>query len=524
MKSSPRGPLVPESFWRSLAFFSLYRLLVGVMFLVAVLGYGDTLSIATQNLRLFILADSLYVMTAAGFLFFLWQRRPNFHLQLSLQVAADVLFLTTLMYASGGQKSGIAVLLLVVVAGAGLVGQGRMTLFYAALASLAMLLEESWRALTLDADPGDFFRTGVTSVAFFGTAITAQLLARRVVANEELARRRGEELDRQLQISARIIRDMSDGVLVTDAIGNVRQSNPAADHLLGVSLTGGRLADVSAELMTRYRRWNSIRRENVEVFVSPTGMSLRIRYLPAEDFSGDALLYLDDLNQAQAQAQQLKLAALGRLTANIAHEIRNPLAAISHAAELLGEEESDPLRSRLARIVGDNSSRLNKLVTDVLELGRRDRAEPETLRWRVFASSLVDELCLQEPSSCARIHVEGEDLAFQFDRGHLHRVLWNLVTNALRHATHADHAVRLEAVEFGVDRVALIVQDDGPGIDTALRAQIFEPFFTTRSNGTGLGLYIARELCEANGAVLELLDSEENCSGARFRVLMRGAV
>lgn len=514
-----------ESFWRSLGFFAFYRLVVGAFFLFAVLRYGDTLNIATQNSRLFVLTNSLYLLTAAVALLLVWRRRPNFHLQLSVQVVADVVFLSVLMYASGGQKSGIAMLLLVSVAGAGLVGQGRMTLFYAALASVAMLLEESWRALTLDVDPVDFFRAGVTSVAFFGTAITARLLARRVVANEELAKRRGDELDRQLQISTRIIHDMSAGVLVTDALGNVLQANPAADRLLGVTLTGQRLADVSNELMTRYRRWNSIRRETVETFLAPTGLSLRVRYLPAEDFSGDALVYLEDLDQAQAQAQQIKLAALGRLTANIAHEIRNPLAAISHAAELLGEEETDPLRTRLARIVGDNSSRLNKLVTDVLELGRRDRAEPEVMHWQDFSAALVDELALHDPTAATRIGLRGDDLKFLFDRGHLHRVLWNLVSNALRHATQASGAISIEAQALDDGRVAISIQDDGPGIDAGLRAQVFEPFFTTRSNGTGLGLYIARELCEANGALLELQESSEDSGGrrgARFRVVMKG--
>lgn len=511
----------PNSFWRSLAFFSLYRLAVGIVFMVAVQMYGDALNVATQNPRLFVRVDAAYLIAAAFFLAMLWRRDPGFSLQLSLQVAADVAFLTVLMYASGGQKSGIAVLLLVVVAGAGLVGQGRMTLFYAALASVAILLEESWRALTQDADPAEFFRTGLTCVAFFGTAVTARLLARRVVANEELARRRGAELDRQLRISERIIRDMADGVLVTDAEGRVRQANPAADRLLGVALANGSLADVSDALMAHYRRWDSMRRENSDTFRAPNGRPLHIRYLPAEDHSGNALLYLEDLDQVQAQAQQLKLAALGRLTANIAHEIRNPLAAISHAAELLGEEDTDPLRKRLARIVGDNSSRLNRLVTDVLELGRRDRAEAEVLHWALFAKALTEELYLHDPAAVGRIRVMGEDLAFRFDRGHLHRVLWNLVTNALRHTAAAGGTVSLEAVPAsGGDRVALFIRDDGPGIDAELRAQVFEPFFTTRSGGTGLGLYIARELCEANGAVLDLLD---NSPGAHFRVLMKGA-
>ena len=182
-----------ESFWRPLRYFSIYRLSIATLFLVAALVFGDTVSLGTQDARLFGRVATVYLLLAVGFLVLLLHRPGSFSLQLSVQVAADIVALTLMMFASGGQKSGIAILLLVVVAGAGLVGQGRMTLFYAALASVAMLLEESWRALNLDADPADFVRTGIISIAFFATAIIARLLAQRVVANETLARERGRE-------------------------------------------------------------------------------------------------------------------------------------------------------------------------------------------------------------------------------------------------------------------------------------------------------------------------------------------
>jgi two-component system sensor histidine kinase PilS (NtrC family) len=350
--------------------------------------------------------------------------------------------------------------------------------------------------------------------------MTARLLASRVVANEQLARRRGAELDRQLRINERIIRDMSTGVIVADIDGRVGQVNPAATTLLGVNLAGCSLHELGADFMAQFGGWAATPGTNVAVIRAPSGRALRVRYLPAEDGPGKGLLYLEDLDQVQVQAQQLKLAALGRLTANIAHEIRNPLAAISHAAELLGEEDTDPLRTRLARIVGDNTHRLNKLVTDVLELGRRDRAEPELLHWQAFATALIEELALHDPSVSQRVELEGEDVVILFDRGHLHRVLWNLTTNALRHATAAAGAIRLSAVAVdGGELVAIQVSDDGPGIGGELRNQVFEPFFTTRSTGTGLGLYIARELCEANGAVLELLEAGP---GANFRIMAKG--
>jgi two-component system sensor histidine kinase PilS (NtrC family) len=258
----------------------------------------------------------------------------------------------------------------------------------------------------------------------------------------------------------------------------------------------------------------------VEMLRQESGRLLRVRYLPSAESGGQALIYLEDMERIQSQAQQLKLAALGRLTANMAHEIRNPLAAISHAAELLAEEDTDPLHQRLARIIHDNTRRLNRLVTEVLELGRRDRAQPELLRWQVFLSGFLEELALHDASSARRVQVGGGDVELRFDRGHLYRVLWNLLGNALRHASATEGAVRLEArAAVTANCVELHIIDDGPGVGEAQRNQVFEPFFTTHGAGTGLGLYIARELCEASGARLELLDEKP---GAHFRITAEG--
>jgi two-component system sensor histidine kinase PilS (NtrC family) len=521
--TSPQEPDAIESFWRSLRFFSIYRLSIAILFLAAALMFGDTVSLGTQDARLFDRVAAVYLVLAIAFLVALLRRPRRFNLQLSVQVAVDIAALTLMMFASGGQKSGIAILLLVVVAGAALVGQGRMTLFYAALASVAMLLEESWRALTREADPADFVRTGIISIAFFGTAIIARLLAQRLVANETLARERGRELNDQLRISERIIRDMEDGVLVVDGDGRVRLLNPRTEALLNRQASdGAELAMFSRRLADRYQMWSTQPIEMVEMLRQESGRLLRVRYLPSAESGGHALIYLEDMERVQSQAQQIKLAALGRLTANMAHEIRNPLAAISHAAELLAEEDTDPLRQRLAGIIHDNTRRLNRLVTEVLELGRRDSAQPEILHWEAFLSEFLEELALHDATVVRRVFVGAGDVELYFDRGHLHRVLWNLLANALRHASAVDGAVRLEArAAATANCVELHIIDDGPGVDEVQRNQVFEPFFTTHGAGTGLGLYIARELCEANGAHLELLDEGP---GAHFRITAEGLV
>lgn len=527
-----------EAFWGPLKYFAYYRLIVAGIFLGASVFTQDWLQVGAQDPRLFFWASAAYLIAAIVHLVTLVQWRRAFDLQLTTQVIADIFFLTLLVFASGGGKSGISMLLLVVLAGAGLVGQGRMVVFYAAVATLFLLLEQSYRVLAYHGAVEDFLRTGLTGIGFFGSAITARLLARRVVANEALARKRGIDLADQLRINEQVIRDMQDGVLVIDAAGRVRQSNPQASQLLGLAIpisaagpagavSGLRgepagavspaptLAACSPALAREFlvRRIRGIESETV-LQAPHSARTLRVRFLPPGE-GGNALIYLEDVGRQQQKAQQMKLAALGRLTANMAHEIRNPLAAISHAAELLAEEPPSKGSERLTRIIGDNTQRLNRLVAETMELGRRDRVSPELVDMASFIRQQVEELALQDARSAARIKIElPEKFSLCFDRGHLHRVLANLLSNALRHASAAPGAVRIlgEQGKFA-KRSSLHIIDDGPGIDETARSQVFEPFYTTSVAGTGLGLYIARELCEANGARLSLL---ENAPGAHF--------
>ena len=335
----------PEAFWRSLFYFNWYRLGVATVFLCAVYFYGPALNLGYENPGLFGQVCIGYLALAVAFYVVLREWKHGFSLQLTIQVVTDILVLTLLMYYSGGARSGMTFMLLVVLAGAGLVGQGRLSLFFAALATLAVLIEQSQRVLRLDADPADFVHSGIVSIGFFATAITARLLAQRVVANENLARQRGKELADQLSINERVIHDMQDGVLVVDAAGRVRQFNPQAEALLGVRYAGlvplPTLAGFSSTLADCFVRWNQRGAETLETIQVPgSGRTLQARFLPAGE-GGNALIYLEDMDRVQEQAQQLKLAALGRLTANMAHEIRNPLSAISHAAELLALGEAE---------------------------------------------------------------------------------------------------------------------------------------------------------------------------------------
>lgn len=511
----------PVSVWTSLHYFNIYRLIVASVFLLAVAFYPRTSGLGSQSLSQFVWTGLAYWLLAIFFFGAQKRLRLGFNTLLTLQVTADILAIALLMYASGGEKSGLAVMLLVVLAGAGLVGQGRLTLFFAALATLAVLIEQGVRVIEFGADPADFVQAGILCIGFFATAISARLLARRVIANEQLARQRGIDLANQLSVSERVIRDMQDGVMVVDSSEKVRQWNPQAEMLLGVRApVRPDLASFSVVLAEQYRIFKSDARERVASLRVPgSGVLLRARFVLAGE-SGDILIYIEDMGRIQQQAQQIKLAALGRLTANIAHEIRNPLSAISHAAELLREEKRIEGQARLSRIINDNAQRLERLVRDVLELGRRDRTSQEPVRLAGFLESCLEELTMHERiDPTVFVQAVEADAVLLFDRTHLNQVLWNLLSNALRYCSGGSGAIRIEARNMATSgRTELHIIDDGAGIDEEAQSKIFEPFFTTHGKGTGLGLYIARELCEANDAELEWVD---NAPGAHFRIIGR---
>ena len=504
----PPEERIPESFWVSLRYFNFYRIALAAVFLGTAAFYDDAVNLGTHNIELF-----RYL--AAGYLFcgvllhgVLRDLRDKFDLQLSLQVGLDIVAITLLMYASGGIRSGLGVMLLISLTGAAIVAPRRLTYLYAALATIALLLEQSYWVLAHDQPTATFVQPGLLAIGCFAVAGVTSWLAARVAAQERLARQRGRELATQTRVNQLVIEDMNDGVLVLDRAGRVVQHNPQAQQLLGAaSLLGASISTLVPGFAG-----------SAEIEVG--GRDIRLR--PLERSGADlSVLLVEDTSRAREQAQQLKLAALGRLTANIAHEIRNPLAAISHAAELLGEEKRAEDRARLTRIIYDNAGRLERLVSDVLQLNRRDRVSAAPLRLQPWLAGFVAEFVANEQVPAERIALEvRREVWIEFDREHLHQVMWNLLRNAARYARPEAGAIRL-VLDGYADRVELSVLDNGPGVPAAIQGQLFEPFFTTEAKGTGLGLYLARELCAANRATLEYVNDQ---GGAHFRIRCRQAV
>jgi two-component system sensor histidine kinase PilS (NtrC family) len=516
-----------DTYWRSLFYFNAYRSVVAVVLLAASLLFGERLAFGSTNSALYLYFSAGYVLLSVLW-FALIASRRHFHWQLGLEVGADIVIIVMMMYSSGGISSGLGLLLLSALAAAGLISRGRLTLFYASIASIAVLIEQTFQILLHSAPVTQYVQAGFLSVGYFATAWVAHTLAKYLVATERLAAQREIDLASMEEVSQLVIQDMDDGVLVVDEHGVIRQYNARAEEMLGPVRRQRRsrlLKDYSPSLAQRLEEWRGnpspgfnpagtiVQSEQVSARFVPVGVSRNV----------GAVIFLEDLTRIEAQARQMKLAALGRLTANIAHEIRNPLSAISHATELLQEEPLlNDTTSRLLTIIRDNTLRLDRMINDVLRLNRGERAHREVFELGAFLQAFVEQFCQIEKLAADVITLElAAEPRIAFDQSHLNQIRWNLCRNALRHCRREAGSIRIAVdVIGGGDIVKLDVVDDGPGVAPAVRNQLFEPFFTTVSSGTGLGLYIAREICAANDATL---DHIETPVGAQFTLQCRGA-
>lgn len=516
-----------EKFWHSLFYFNVYRIMVVGVIIMITWMVRDPI-IGSFNQRNFLYVSLIYILIGVISMFLIHIRSPRFNWQIAIQICSDVLFISILMYLSGGIQSGVGLLLLVSLAAAGLISRGRLVLFYASIASIGILLEESYTMLYIEGYEAHYVQASLLSMGYFAVAWLAHKLAKHTAASEELALQRGIDLSNMAEINQLVIQDMQDGVIVVDANGEIQQHNSHAEKLINLpagSYFMRMLSDQVPYLAERLKTWREDSTTNFDLLQIPGSNSLvRTRFVPVRGESkASVVIFLEDMGHIQAQAQQLKLAALGRLTVNIAHEIRNPLSSISHACELL-EEDSDmsSTHSRLLIIIRDNCKRLNKIVQNVLQLNRRDRAASEIIQAANFINTFITEFCQTEKIDIGTFFTDiSEQYSIRFDEGHLNQILWNLCNNAWRHCRKQHGSIRLILAGEVDDRIHLDITDDGPGITSGVLNQLFEPFFTTVASGTGLGLYIAREMCEANNASLFYI---EQPVGGHFRIICKGSL
>lgn len=525
-----RIPLVTaadDTTWKTLAIFCGYRILLALLICVGYAFFNPIMQIGSQAPGSVTPTLVAYVLVAVLLLIPARLREPNLTIQVTAGVVVDVTAIVMLMHASGGVRSGLGILLLVSLASAGLIARGGVAFFHAAVASLALLVEQAFQVWRHEAPANDFVQAGLISMAFFATAGLGYTLARYARTSQQLAEARTIDLANLSQINELVIRDMQDGILVVDSEGVIRQHNPRVLQLLGPLHPGRRplLEEYAPDVSRLLEDWRKGSDTTFMAMRAPrNNTELQVHFVPiGGGESPPTVIFVEDAGRMRAQAQQLKLVALGRLTASIAHEIRNPLSSIGHAADLIAEGNSvDPQGdARLLAIIRDNVYRLDRMVQEVLYLNRRDRAQPEPIDPTAWLPHFVHQFCETE-----KVPLDGVDVQIRtsqrmlFDKQHLDQVLWNLARNAWRHGRKTTGTVRIvlgPALAPGL--LVIDVFDDGPGVAPEAKPHLFEPFFTTHAQGTGLGLYIARELCEGNGARIEYVEGPDT---GHFRVTLKG--
>ncbi len=511
--------------WRSLWLLNIYRLFLNFALLAMFFLGSEPQMLGSHDPQLFGHALFGYLLASLIFALLVQLQRPSFDTQLYLQVYLDIIALVVLMHASGGVDTGLGMLLVVTVAGTGLIRADRFALLFAALGSLAVLGEQLYTQLRPGPEQPDFMQAGLLGATLFATALLALVLARRSHAIEALAEQRAVDLENLAELNERVIQQMDAGLLFIDRTGRIRLANGSARELLGVPPDGpppGTLTQACAPLAESLQRWQSLPAQQ-QAARQPGPLSdprLRVELKPHFTALGDqgTLIHVEDHSFIRQQLQQLKLASIGRLTASIAHEIRNPLGAISHAAQLI--DESPDLNfadKRLTGIVLDNCRRMNAIIEDVLQLSRREKVEQSEIELRAWLARFVHEFCATEGAEQQRFSIAAPaELRTHMDPNHLNQVLWNLCSNALRHGGRDNLRILLRAERLPRSgQIALDVLDNGVGISAEQAEEIFEPFVTSSHEGTGLGLFIARELCEFNGAALRLIPSQR---GTHFRI------
>ena len=486
--------------------------------------------------RTFILICIVYWVLGWLFAFGGRGRWPNRRMLVLANTVLDAGAISALLYCSGGVASGLGILLVIPVGSMALLAEGAGSLAVAAIATL-MLLSQQVAAIatgTSAAQAPDYPMAGLLGAVLFLVALGAWPLSNRLKESEALVRRQELDLANLAQLSQYIVQHLRESILVIDPSDRIRLINESAAQVLGdaVAVPGALIGEIAPRLLYLLTTWRNdsgeALRDDAGTFVAADGARIiRPHFAPLGGGEpAPVIVFLEDISDIASRVQQSKLAALGRLSASIAHEIRNPVGAISHAAQLIAESAalSDEDR-RLTQIMQTHSTRVSGIIDNVLQMSRRDAPRPRLLKLAAWVQRFREEFCATVQLAPERLQIDAssDDIEVRFDASQLHQIVWNLCqnacTHALPHGPHGPHApIELRYGRLGgIGRPYLQVADRGPGIDRADVERIFEPFFTRAEHGTGLGLFLSRELAQGNRATL-LYEPREG-GGSVFRVV-----
>jgi len=505
--------------------YNYYRVLVGLALLSVFLQtlIGTRLGTLMPELFATVVFGYIFLNLASAVIVQFLPRRFFAVQYISIAlVAFDIFALTWMMYLSGGVGSGLGVLILVGVTAGAIIVTGRVSRLLPALATIAVLYEEFYLSLSTPQLHDDYFQAGVLGILYFAFFLVIQNLSDRIRQRDIRALTQAAELSDLERVNRQIIHRMRTGIVLVDHDNAVRMVNQSALALIG-QVQELELETLPETLTNHLNAWRQDVYLRAPPFqIGPGTPQIRVSFsaVRSDSPTGDVTIFIEDTGEIQQQAQQLKLAALGRLSASIAHEIRNPLGAISHAAQLLSESTNlDKGDARLTDIIHSHCKRMNNVIENVLEMPRRTRPKPVRLSLADYLDEFTRGFKESMTDVIIEVNVDPKDTEVRIDKGQLGQVLTNLVGNGIRYSeAHNDEPyIHLQGgIDPRTDRPFLNVIDRGPGVPEDQVVNLFEPFFTTTQSGTGLGLYISRELCEANQARLTYYPHDGG--GSCFRI------
>ncbi|PIT11349.1 hypothetical protein BHC46_03490 [Snodgrassella alvi] len=427
-----------------------------------------------------------------------WQNQPD--ALPNVNAAVDITMIAWLMSMGGGVDSGFGILLLPFVGSACLFSRGRYPMIYAGYVTLLIViiagLQISHNGFENIGMRVCTIATMLIAAAYFVAGLTSYA-ATSLVRSQSLQYQQSQMLDSYRHLLDRAFNYVQEGVIVLDESGLVWLINRKAQSYFPILMTDTRTT-IFSQIM---HYWHTEQKNIFEMNCTLNGWPMRVHARLLQEANITLLmLSMRSRTEIDQEAMAIKLASLGQLTANLAHEIRNPMSAVRQANELLQEEEHDLARLRLFQIVDNNISRIDKMLEDISMLNKRDKKNKQAIDLRVFWSAFMQEFLLIKPqaANCIQLEIDIDHLIVWCDSVHLQQILWNLMNNAWRHSLQNKQAIRVIIHRQAQQKISITVIDNGAGVSAENQLHLFEPFFTTEASGTGLGLYVARELAQAN--------------------------
>lgn len=532
-----------ERLWRAFMTARATLGLVLVLLQATLVGMG-----IVRNPTLLLVCSAYFAATLlARFLFRPRQLGRNFDPLWALIVGVDLLTFSLLQVMQGGGINYAALMALPVLLAA-VLGSLFLAMGTAATVSLMLLAHSFWLATqgAFDATP-HLAQSALVGAGCFVIAFLSNQLSTRLSQEETRARQSLLAVQIQRQVNELVIESLSDGIVVVDMAGNVLAANPAARQMLGIdqaplpttfNLKSEPAWSALDELASASFNRNELRRTDIALNSSGQGQRrLRVRTrqtgIPGNSDESLCVMFMQDQREMEARMRTEKLASMGRMSAAVAHEIRNPLAAIAQANALLEEDSTDPRQRQLITMVAQNADRLGKIVDEVLDISRIQTREGQnpthSLGLCASVKPIAGDWARQTGSlGVLRTDLLQNEIAVAFDSEHLRRVLVNLLDNARRYASGKSESIQIHAAQNHRRQGTLVVWSDGPPLEKSVEQHLFEPFFSSESRSTGLGLYICRELCEGHGAVIAYRRAPResravNVMGNEFHITFRTA-